>query len=63
MVALGWLLLVPGVALGVVAIVLRRRKVAIWYTLGIIALVLMLIGVALVLSLTIGNRAGQTVKL
>jgi hypothetical protein len=49
-----------GVIVAMMAVVFYRRKTAAWYTLRIVAIGLIMVGAALALSLTFGNRAGVT---
>lgn len=59
-VVIGWLMLCIGVIVAMMAVVFYRRKTAAWYTLRIVAIGLIMVGAALALSLTFGNRAGVT---
>jgi hypothetical protein len=59
---IGWALLGLGVVVAIVAIILYRRKIPAWYSLRIIAFLLILTGVAAAFSITVGNRAGEWVR-
>ena len=54
----GWLLMPAGLCVGILAAVFWRRKMAAWYTLRIIAVLLFVVGLVVAFSLKDGGRGG-----